>query len=63
MTALAAAADGTIDPDAFCDRLLELLFPDGDPADDIALLAVAWGARSGIEHEPTTPEVEATPAS
>ncbi len=54
---------GTTDPDAFCDRLLDQLFPDGDPADDIALLAVAWGARATVVPEPATPEVEGAPAS
>ena len=62
VVAFTAAVDGSTDPDTFCDRLLEQLFPDADPADDIALLAVARGRRA-VAAPVRTPAVGATPAS
>jgi PAS domain S-box-containing protein len=45
---LRAAANGSLEPDALCDRLLEAAAPGGAESDDIALLAlthVPFGAR------------------
>jgi serine phosphatase RsbU (regulator of sigma subunit) len=63
VAAFSATAEGTTDPDTFCDGLLERLFPDADPADDVALLAVARVRHSLRPDEPGTPAVEGVPAS
>jgi anti-sigma regulatory factor (Ser/Thr protein kinase) len=49
---LRAAADGPLDPDALCDRMLAAAAPTGATSDDIALLAlshVPLGARLALE--------------